>query len=442
MRRTKRPFIPTDEPRSRSHEGWLTPALVRVLVAAACWGFSFSSFYLLPTYLEKELDAGPDTVGVIIGIFGMATVLFTPLAGHWVDRFPRRYSVAAGAVIMSLASLGYVFVDAIDTWLVVLRIAQGLSYALVLVAVGTLVADSVAPERLSQALGLSGASMLVMNALGPAIAEPLAELAGWQAVFGLSTVTAAISAAFAMRVPEKAQNHPAADEGASKGLLNVLRRPLAQHYALIMTLCGALFGSVITFEQPYARELGREYIGGFFVAFAAGALFIRFFYGSVPDRYGRHRVGCISLGLYAATVLLLALPVGPWLEAIGLAFGLSHGLVYPSLNAIAVTGVAPHERGRIMAIFTGSFSLGVWGGATAFGMLAAFAGYEAVFVCTAAIGAIATVVFASSTPLRGDNIPSTDACEARTNWQQAKPAWEDAPALGGSAMEKTALERA
>ena len=141
-------------------------------------------------------------------------------------------------------------------------------------------------------------------------------------------------------------------------------------------------------------------------------------------------------------MLLLALPAGPWLEAIGLAFGLSHGLVYPSLNAIAVTGVAAHERGRIMAIFTGSFNLGVWGGATAFGMLATFVGYEAVFICTAAIGAIATVVFASSAPLRGDDVGSTEPCEARPEWQRAKPAWKDAPALGGSAMEKTALERA
>lgn len=448
MRRTNRPFPPIDEPRSRAREGWLTPALVRVLVAAACWGFSFSSFYLLPTYMQKELGAGPDAVGVIIGVFGMATVLFTPFAGHWVDRFPRRYSVAAGGVIMSLASLGYLFVDAIDTWLVVLRIAQGLSYALVLVAVGTLVADSVAPERLSQALGLSGASMLVMNALGPAIAEPLAEHAGWQAVFGLSAATAAISAACAMRVPESAQNHPLSDQGAGKALLDVLRRPLALHYAGVMTLCGALFGSVMTFEQPYARELGREYIGGFFVAFAAGALFIRFFYGSVPDRYGRHRVGCISLGLYAATVLLLAFPVGTWLEAIGLVFGLSHGLIYPSLNAIAVSGVAAHERGRIMAIFTGSFNLGVWGGATTFGLLAAIVGYQFVFVCTAAIGVIATIACANSGPLRGDDSATektfgaaTDSRESGSDRSPSKPQWADTPALGGSAMERRALER-
>jgi len=395
------PTPPAEEPQPDRHDGWLTPALARILVAAACWGFSFSSFYLLPTFMEKRLGAGPDTVGVIIGIFGISTVLFTPLAGRWVDRFPRRYSVAAGAAIMCAASLGFLFVDAVDSRLVLLRIVQGASYALVLVAVGTLVADSVRPERLSQALGLSGASMLVMNALGPAIAEPLAEFAGWKSVFGLSAATAGVSVVFALRVPEKPREVARVGVDTNKGLIDVLRRPLALHYALVMTLCGALFGSVMTFEQPYARELGRHYVGGFFVAFAAGALFIRLFFGHVPDRYGRHRVGSIALGLYAAPVLLLALPVGGWLEVIGLAFGLSHGLVYPALNAIAVTGVESYERGRIMAIFTGSFNLGVWAGATAFGMLAKIVSYEVVFLATAAIGATATMACLRSEALRG-----------------------------------------
>jgi MFS family permease len=390
--------------RAQQSDGWLTPALARVLTASACWGFAFSSFYLLPTFMDKELAAGPDTIGVIIGIFGISTVLFTPLAGRCVDDYPRRYCVAAGAAIMALASLGFLFVESVGTWLIALRVAQGLSYALVLVAVGTLVADNVRPERLSQALGLSGASMLVMNALGPAIAEPLASVAGWKPVFALSALTASLSGLLALRVPESRPEHHAAVDGYENAarLLDVLRRPLARHYAIIMALCGAVFGSVMTFEQPYARELGRQYVGGFFVAFGASALFIRFFFGSVPDRHGRHRVGTLALGTYAVAVLALALPVRAWLEVVGALFGLAHGLLYPSINAIAVTGVAAGERGRIMAIFTGSFNLGMWAGATSLGLTAGSIGYEMVFVLTGAIALIATCVFAFSPALRSD----------------------------------------
>jgi MFS family permease len=397
---------------------------VRVLVAAASWGFAFSSFYLLPTFMEKELAAGPDTIGVVVGIFGIATVFFTPLAGRWVDRFPRRYCVASGSAIMAFASLGFVWVDSVGTWLVVLRIVQGLSYAMVLVAVGTLVADTVRPERLSQALGLSGASMLVMNALGPAIAEPLAEVGGWKLVFLLSAVMAALSSIFALRVPEQPKPDRTLVDGHEDAarLLDVLRRPMAGQYALVMALCGVVFGSVTTFEQPYARELGREYVGGFFVAFAAGALFIRFFFGSVPDRHGRHRVGVIALGIYALAVLALALPVRGWLEAIGIVFGLSHGLLYPSINAIAVTGVAPGERGRIMAIFTGSFNLGVWAGSTTLGLIATVASYEMVFALTGLVAVFATVAFAASPALRSEGRAGYNYADREERSQPAESA--------------------
>ena len=54
--------------------------------------------------------------------------------------------------------------------------------------------DAEMPERVGQAIGLSGAANLVTNALGPGVAEPLAAGWGWRAVF----VGAAIAAACAV----------------------------------------------------------------------------------------------------------------------------------------------------------------------------------------------------------------------------------------------------
>ena len=116
-------------------------------------------------------------------------------------------------------------------------------------------------------------------------------------------------------------------------------------------------------------------------------------------------------------------------------FGLAHGLIFPSLNAIAVTGVQAHERGRMMAIFIGSFNLGVWGGTTALGLLATFVGYELVFVATAGIGAVATVVCARSGPLRGD---PTDQGRDRI----AVPRWNAHRDIADAALPKSALEQA
>lgn len=372
--------------------------LPRILGAASAWGFAFSSFYLLPKFLAQELAASPAEIGAVVGMLGISTVCFTPLAGRWMDRFPRRYALAGGALLMSLSAAGFLGVHAIGPMALALRVVQGLSYALVVTAVGTLVADCVRPERLAHALGLSGASMLIMNAVAPAIVEPLAAIAGWHAVFAVATVAGLVAAVLAGGVREPARAS-SLDAGAP-GLLAVLRQPLALHYAAVVTLAGVAFGTVFTFQQPYALALGRAQVSGFFVAYAVAAIGVRVAFGHLPQQLGCHRVAMAALAVYTLVVLAMAALRPSLLEVYGAIFGAAHGLFYPALNAIAVQAVRPGERGRVIAIFTGSFSLGLWAGATVLGRLVEHAGYPAAFV-TAAVGTgVALVVLATSPALR------------------------------------------
>lgn len=377
---------------------WFTTDVALLLVAASTWGFAFSSFYLLPSFLMQELGAGPAEIGLVVGILGVSTVVFTLLAGSRIDRMPRRRAMIAGALVMSVAALGFTRVHSLGYVIDVLRVLQGTSYALVVTAVAALIAELVPHERLSQALGLSGASMLVMNALAPAIAEPLAAFAGWRVVFMVAAGAALVSAALAARIREPARHLTIA--GPRGGLLVLLRRPLAAQYAAIVALSGAAFGAVFAFQQPYALALGRARVGGFFVAYAAAAILVRVVFGHVPDRAGRHRVALFALLLYTAVVLAMADLRPAMLEVYGAVFGLAHGLFFPAINAMAVTACAPHERGRMMAIFTGSFSLGLWAGPTLLGIVAARAGYPAVFVLAAAGTLTAAIVLARSRVLR------------------------------------------
>jgi MFS family permease len=366
-------------------ERWLTADVVLVLAVASTWGFAFSTFYLLPAFLMQELAAGPAEIGFVVGILGVATVAFTVVAAGWIDRLPRRHAMSLGALAMSVGALGFTRVHTLGPLIEMLRVLQGISYALVVTSVGVLITELVPHERLSQALGLSGASMLIMNALAPAVAEPFAAAVGWRAVFLLAAFAALCSAALATRIREPATPHATVARGAVQrgGLLVLLRGRLAREYAIILALSGAAFGAVFTFQQPYALALGRERVGGFFVAYAAAALLVRVAFGHVPDRFGRHRVALGALLLYAGVILGMAVMRPGMLEVFGAIFGLAHGVFYPAINALAVSAAAPHERGRIVAIFTGSFSLGLWAGPTVLGVVAARMGYPTAFVLAA-----------------------------------------------------------
>jgi MFS family permease len=384
---------------------WFTTDVTLVLVSASAWGFAFSTFYLLPRFLTQELGAGPADIGLVVGLLGVSTVLFTLATAGWMERYSRRHAMTLGAVAMSVAAFGFTAVHSLGPLIETLRVLQGVSYALVVTAFGTLIAELVPHERLSQALGVGGSSMLVMNAVAPAVGEPLAAAVGWRVVFLVAGVMALVAVGLTTRIREPIrQVHPSAP-GARGGLLEVLRQPLAHQYALILVLTGAGFGTVFAFQGPHALALGRARAGGFFVAYACAAILVRVGFGHLPDRLGRHRVAVAAVLIYAAVVLAMADLRPGALEVYGAIFGLAHGVFYPSINALAIGAARASERARITAIFTGSFSLGLWLGPTVLGNIAERDGYPLVFVLASAGILVAAILLVRSPELRAAGLP-------------------------------------
>jgi MFS family permease len=104
--------------------------------------------------------------------------------------------------------------------------------------------------------------------------------------------------------------------------------------------------------------------------------------------------------MYAAVVLALAWAGPSALEPLGALFGIAHGLFYPAVNAMAVTAVRVHERGRMIAIFTGSFAVGLAAGSTLLGQVAAWGGYPIVFVASAVGTLVGLGILVGSPALR------------------------------------------
>jgi predicted MFS family arabinose efflux permease len=384
------------EPESPDGPLW-SPELRRVLVIAAAWSFAFSTFYLLPKFLEREAGSGPLEIGVAMGIFGWATVLVAPFTGRILDHSSSRAAFLIGTAATCVASLGFLFVDRFGGLLLALRVLQAFSHALVFTAAGVAVAELVRPARLSEALGLSGASMLVMSAFAPAVLEPIATAFGWRAVFAVSALVGAIAVVLSLRLPG---GHREPGGRPSGSYLALLRRPLGRDFAIVSAIAGLAFGTVFAFEPTLALSLGRESVGGFFVAYATGAIAVRVGLGRVPDRFGRHRVASVMFALYALAVGSLSFAPAWALEVVGLAFGVAHGLFFPALNGIVLVTVEPHARGRIFGLFTSAFYLG-FAGPTVLGSVADAFGLRTVFAIVGATTALGTVLLVSSRALRG-----------------------------------------
>lgn len=116
---------------------------------------------------------------------------------------PRHYLLLGAAITMMLGSLGFAALDGLGLPAYALRGLHGAAFTIFVSTTMTLTVDLAPPARLGQAVGLIGAANLATNALGPAIAEPVADAHGWRTVFILSGCCSLLAAFGAIAFRER-----------------------------------------------------------------------------------------------------------------------------------------------------------------------------------------------------------------------------------------------
>jgi predicted MFS family arabinose efflux permease len=365
-----------------------------LLIAQASFGFAFSSFFLLPKFVNSQLGAGAFEIGLLTAVYGAVVIVFVPAMGALVDRHGRRNFLTAGALLMAAASFCFVYVDDMGPLLYALRGVQAVAFAMAFAAGAALAVDLAPPARMSQAIGVFGLTFLSMNAIAPAAVEEISKRADWPTAFAASATGAVLCALLSRRIPD---SRPA--RGPSSEIANfwtVATRPRLLRMMAIIALVGTAMGAAFIYHQPYAAELGIENLKSFFIAYAAVAVFIRGAMGALADRVGLHRVSIAALALYVVVVTAMSALQPGWLPAYGAGLGLAHGFGYPALNAIAIRGVRENERGKVMSLFQAAFNVGFAGVSLALGWLAEREGYPPVFLVGGLSALFALVLLAGS----------------------------------------------
>ena len=355
----------------------LSGAFARVTIANFLFFLNFASFFLLPLHV-KGLGGSETTVGLVMGTSGMASILALPLIGMGIDRFGRRRFFVGGAVVMSAAALGYLFVRAIGPALFALRVVQGVSFAASFTAATTMAAELAVPARRAQALGVFGVSTLLTHAIGPAIGEEIVERFGFPALFVVAATCSMAAVPMLRGVRTRGAHHVETTPvpwGVSRLQWTVI---------VTMTLAGMGFGAVMTFVPTYvhAHELGR--VALFYTPYAVAAILTRVVGGGISDSLGRRATVLPALAALALSIAALAW-VGSVaaLVAVGALFGAAQGVSYPTLHAFLVDLTPPAHLGRSQALFNGAFNLGVMSSAFVFGPVTDHLGHRAMFLCAA-----------------------------------------------------------
>ncbi|MFJ1790786.1 MFS transporter [Kitasatospora griseola] len=159
----------------------------------------------LPT-IDHDLVAGPAVLELVAAGYGIAFAVLLVLGGRLGDAFGRRRLFIAGAAAFTVTSLACGAAPTAWT-LVVARVAQGASAALLLPQVLATITATTSGQQRARALGIYGAvggiSVVIGQVLGGFLVSADLFGTGWRAVFLLNVPFALLTAVLAARhVPE------------------------------------------------------------------------------------------------------------------------------------------------------------------------------------------------------------------------------------------------
>jgi MFS family permease len=295
---------------------------------------NINAFNLLPLYIQDLGGSGAE-IGWIMGVYSLAAVLCQPLVGRFVERIGIKPFLLIGGASTLLASVLFAFLTALSPLFIVLRLLQGFGSSAFFIANFTLIAE-IAPEKnRAEAVGVFGISGLITIGVAPALGELLIHALGYQ-IFFLATALCTLGSLVVIKDLKPPRMTVVAGSSADRGVSGKIFLPL--------TLCiifGVASGALFAFLPPFAKEAGSERIGIFYFLYSASAIGVRLFGIRLADAWGRWKV-LIPAFLSNATGIFLLLWADP-LTALfwaGVLTGGAHGLLYPTLSALLVDGLA------------------------------------------------------------------------------------------------------
>ena len=355
------------------------------------------------------LGAGPEAVGLAVGISTVTGILFKLPAGALSDIVGRRRTMLAGLVVFGLMPFAYFFIDSYRA-LVFVRFLHGLATAIYGPVAMAVVAE-VAGERRGELLSWFSSVGIIGTLLGAPIGGLVLDVSSsggpvlWQ--FRLVFAISAISGMAALLLGLKTLGRDAPQEpdhaGGSglrrfrKGICEVLSDRRLVTASAVEGVQNMGMGALEAFLPIYAvtvvglSEFQAGLLWGMqiFVTMLSKPLL-----GRMSDARGRR--GLIVVGLLLCGGALAAIPLLhgflPLLAAC-LVFGMGEAFVTSSSAALVADMCRDRRFGSAMGAFGTIFDIGHAAGPICAGLLIGWGGYQVSFSLLAVLVILAIPVF-------------------------------------------------
>jgi len=330
----------------------------------------------LPIYLVSDLHASKMQVGVVVGVYTVASVLVRPFSGFALDKFGRRTVFLSALVIYTLLFAGYLIAITIAS-LIILRFAQGLTWGFTTVSGSTIAVDNIPVSKRGQGIGYFSLSTTLGMSVGPVIGLFICHQWGYTAMFitgcfiSISSLTCAyqvhLRKRFLVRKHIQLQWNSLFEKTSIRPSINVFITMIA-------------YGGLVSFIALYGREIGIQNSSLYFLVFSIGIAAARLTAGKEFDRHGPGKIITLCLILLIIGFPLLALAKNAVLfytSAIIIGFG--NGVIFPTFQSMVNNLADSAHRGVANSTLYTAVDLGMGFGMIMAGLIAQNISISSIF---------------------------------------------------------------
>ncbi len=347
-------------------------------------------------YVEY-LGYGVDTLGMILSVSMVGTLLFRLHVGKWIDRFGCRPTWFVGAMVVALTVGSIQFTERL--WLIaMLRTISTMASSAVMTTVAVFAATIAPPGRRAESIGTMGLAGFIGMIAGPTLGDWIFSDAGasivpYRVFFSVSAACGLLAGGAIMLVSLPQPHGPtptlSAVGGPSRSVRMSQTRVVVKHWPGAILLVGVVFAMAFCLQSVYLERLaevrGFKDIKVFFLTYCPVAMTLRIVFRRLPEQMGRSRTLLMGMLLLAGGELCLIGIRFQWqLVLPGLLMGAGHSFIFPSMVDLGAERLPDEFRGTGTALILGAGDVGMLIGFVALGELIDAFGFDTAVVVLAA----------------------------------------------------------
>ncbi len=340
--------------------------------------------------MRDGLGVAPTSIGLIITTHGLFMALFSPLMGVIIDRKGVKGPYIITLICYGLAGGSGLLINSFWVFLIS-RACLGIALAGIFTAINVLILNMYEGIERDRVMGWRGSAQSLGGAIYPVIGGTLGEFS-WRFPFAVYLMGIPIGLCAVTAIPKPSLQHRAGHRiSESLSVFGVFRENPVLWVIYGLMLFGNILLYVIVIYLPQFLEsfgiTSSFHISLFLSVMTTSGALTSFIYGKIRSRFTYHGIVTFSVALWVVLFTIISQASDIRMIIVGGAlFGVSQGLLMPTVMVWIGEVVPPSFRGRFSSYLGSSGYIGQFLSPYLFGPVYMLVALKGVFLASAGVG--------------------------------------------------------